>query len=195
MSLAQGHHNIAFQVQSWIFSSFLHLFQTCYAPIIVLPHYPPPPLGLKWGFGRGFDTKILPHHGAFDISGASPHYMGHLKTCKKSQVPRVKSPPKSPHRTWGLCGDLTRQVCPTMGHLTFWCVKSQLLPHISPRGGGVVGLYIDRCISSGGSRIFEKGFQLLAKAPAQFELKTNKKGHQPPYSSSAMCDAFSLHCF
>ena len=32
-----------------------------------------------------------------------------------------------------------------MGHLTFWCVKSPLLPHISLRG--VVGLYIDRCIN------------------------------------------------
>ena len=28
---------------------------------------------------------------------------------------------------------------------------------------------------SGGSRIFEKGFQLLVKAQAQFELKTKKK--------------------
>jgi len=31
---------------------------------------------------------------------------------------------------------------------------------------------------------FERGFQLLAKAPAQFELKTKEKVmHQPSYSS------------
>ena len=31
---------------------------------------------------------------------------------------------------------------------------------------------------NGGSRIFERGFQLFTKTPAQFELKT-KRGHQP----------------
>ena len=35
--------------------------------LYVLPHYPHP-ARLKWGFGRGFNTKILPHNGAFDIS-------------------------------------------------------------------------------------------------------------------------------
>jgi len=33
------------------------------APINILPHHP---LRLQWGYSRGFDTKILPHHGAFD---------------------------------------------------------------------------------------------------------------------------------
>ena len=46
------------------------------APLIVSPPYPTPPLGLKWGFGRGFDTKISPHHGAFDISERRPTIWG-----------------------------------------------------------------------------------------------------------------------
>jgi len=45
---------------------------------------------------------------------------------------------------------------------------------------------------SGRSRIFERGFQLLAKIPAQFELKTKKKVINLHTPLSAMCDAFSL---
>ena len=30
------------------------------------PPFPSLPLGLQWGYSRGFDTKISPHHGAFD---------------------------------------------------------------------------------------------------------------------------------
>ena len=97
---------------------------------------PTAPHGLKWGF----DTKISPHYGAFDISEYCPTIYGAFDNFLSH--PRIKSP----HRNWGLCGDLTSQICPTMGHLTFWCVKSPLLPRISPRG--VVGLYIDRCITN-----------------------------------------------
>ena len=35
--------------------------RTAYAPINVLPHHPPPPLGHKWGFTGGIDSKLLPH--------------------------------------------------------------------------------------------------------------------------------------
>ena len=31
----------------------------------------PPPLGRKWGFTGGIDTKLLPHYGAFDDRSVS----------------------------------------------------------------------------------------------------------------------------
>ena len=39
------------------------------APINVLPHHPP--LGRKWGFTGGIDTKLLPHYGASDDRSVS----------------------------------------------------------------------------------------------------------------------------
>ena len=41
-----------------------------YAPINVLPH---PPLGPKWGFTGGIDTKLLLHYGAFDDRLVAKH--------------------------------------------------------------------------------------------------------------------------
>ena len=46
----------------------------------------PAPLRLKWGFGREFDTKFLPHYGAFDIL--------------VSQIPTV-APYKPDRKGWG----------------------------------------------------------------------------------------------
>ena len=48
-------------------------------------------------------------------------------------------------------------------------------------------------VTSGGSRIFERGFSFsLTKTPAQFELKSKKKGHHPSYFSlsSLLLDDF-----
>jgi len=54
-------------------------------------------------------------------------------------------------------------------------------------------------ICSGKSRIFERRFQLLAKAPAQFELQTKKITKKEVINLhtllSVMFDAFSLHYF
>ena len=50
-----------------------------------------------------------------------------------------KSPP------WDLTGFDIESV-PHYGNLTSWYVKSPLKPHLCPKGGGVVGEFIDRCI-------------------------------------------------
>ena len=61
----------------------------------------------------------------------------------------MSNPCHIPMLQLGQIGDLTYSVCPTVGNLTSGYVKSPLLPHIIPRGGGggEVGEYIDRCIT------------------------------------------------
>ena len=73
------------------------------APINVLPHHHP--LRLQWGYSRGFDMKILPHHGAFDKQRHPT--MGNLtKNCIKYFFP-CQIPIVDLGLVWGLHGDLT----------------------------------------------------------------------------------------
>ena len=46
----------------------------------------------------------------------------------------------------GLVGELHRQLCPTLGHLTSCLCKSPIIPYL-PRTGGGVGRDIDRRIT------------------------------------------------
>jgi len=109
-----------------------------YAPIIVLPHYPP--LGLKWGFGRGFDTKISPHHGAFDISERRPTMWGIWKPFKKSSSRQIPTQVPTSHLgfTWGF---------DTLGlsHYGAFDILVCQIPTIAPYKPEV-GLYIDHVI-------------------------------------------------
>ena len=52
--------------------------------------YSPPPFGLKWGFGRGFDAKIRPT-------------MGHFDNFKKSSSHQIPTQVPTSHLgfTWG----------------------------------------------------------------------------------------------
>ena len=90
-----------------------------YGPINIFPHYPP--LGSKWGFTGGTDTKLLPHYGAFD-KGINRHTSYQFKAFVLNTYVLLCN--------WGLCGavlgDLTCSVCPTIGHLTSGYVKSPL---------------------------------------------------------------------
>ena len=76
----------------------------------------PPAFGLKWGF----DKKNCPAMGHLTLASIFDNFF--------KSLPRVKSPPKSPHHTWEF---ETLDLPPLWGILTFWRVKS----HISPRGG------------------------------------------------------------
>ena len=102
-----------------------------------IPHHPP--LGPKWGFTGGIDTKPLPHYGAFDTG------------INRLTSYRELLPPSNPHVAtgaymgayWGFdslclphCGEFDIRVCQ--------------IPTIAPYNpeGGMVGEYIDRCIIS-----------------------------------------------
>ena len=93
------------------------------APINVFPHHPP--LGPKWGFTGGIDTKLLPHYGAFDTSIDSIFDIS-IDTSIDISIFDILC---LPH-----CGEFDIRVCQ--------------IPTIAPYNpeGGVVGEYIDRCI-------------------------------------------------
>ena len=95
-----------------------------YAPINVFPHHPP--LGPKWGFTGGIDTKLLPHYGAFDTSIDSIFDIS-IDTSIDISIFDILC---LPH-----CGEFDIRVCQ--------------IPTIAPYNpeGGVVGEYIDRCIT------------------------------------------------
>ena len=94
-----------------------------YAPINVFPHHPP--LGPKWGFTGGIDTKLLPHYGAFDTSIDGIFDIS-IDTSIDISIFDILC---LPH-----CGEFDIRVCQ--------------IPTIAPYNpeGGVVGGYIDRCI-------------------------------------------------
>ena len=96
-----------------------------YAPINVFPHHPP--LGPKWGFTGGIDTKLLPHYGAFDTSIDSIFDIS-IDTSIDISIFDILC---LPH-----CGEFDIRVCQ--------------IPTIAPYNpeGGVVGEYIDRCIKT-----------------------------------------------
>ena len=100
------------------------LLRSTYAPINVFPHHPP--LGPKWGFTGGIDTKLLPHYGAFDTSIDSIFDIS-IDTSIDISIFDILC---LPH-----CGEFDIRVCQ--------------IPTIAPYNpeGGVVGEYIDRCIS------------------------------------------------
>ena len=56
-------------------------------------------------------------------------------------------------------------------------------------------MLIDHWQYSCRSRIFERGFQFQLDTPAQFELKTKKKDHQPSYSSLSNLPSHTLHYY
>ena len=95
------------------------------APINVFPHHPP--LGPKWGFTGGIDTKLLPHYGAFDTSIDSIFDIS-IDTSIDISIFDILC---LPH-----CGEFDIRVCQ--------------IPTIAPYNpeGGVVGEYIDRCIGT-----------------------------------------------
>ena len=99
------------------------LMNQYYAPINVFPHHPP--LGPKWGFTGGIDTKLLPHYGAFDTSIDSIFDIS-IDTSIDISIFDILC---LPH-----CGEFDIRVCQ--------------IPTIAPYNpeGGVVGEYIDRCI-------------------------------------------------
>ena len=84
-----------------------------------------PPLGPKWGFTGGIDTKLLPHYGAFDTSIDSIFDIS-IDTSIDISIFDILC---LPH-----CGEFDIRVCQ--------------IPTIAPYNpeGGVVGEYIDRCI-------------------------------------------------
>ena len=103
--------------------AYQYLLSVTNAPINVFPHHPP--LGPKWGFTGGIDTKLLPHYGAFDTSIDSIFDIS-IDTSIDISIFDILC---LPH-----CGEFDIRVCQ--------------IPTIAPYNpeGGVVGEYIDRCI-------------------------------------------------
>ena len=109
-----------------------------YAPINVLPHHPP--LGRKWGFTGGIDTKLLPHYGAFDDRSVSAQIFFVVTSFAMS------NPELIPRCNWGQRWGFDTIGLPYYGAFD---IRLCQIPTIAPYmpEGGVVGQYIDRCIS------------------------------------------------
>ena len=79
-----------------------------------------------------------------------------------------------------------------LANFTHICTKQKLSVSTKTSFAQQVENRICASVTSGGSRILERGFQFLAKAPALEDQKRRSSTFILP-ALSAMCDAFSLH--
>ena len=121
-------------------SPFL-LWTLANAPINALPHHPP--LGRKWGFTGGIDTKLLPHYGAFDNRSVSAQIFFVVTSFA------MPNPELIPRYNWGQRWGFDTIGLPYYGAFDIrLCQIPTIAPYMPEGGGGVVGQYIDRCIIS-----------------------------------------------
>jgi len=97
------------------------------------------PLGLNWGFGRGFDTKISSHYGAFDISKRRPTIWGIWLLFKKFSSRQI--PTQVPTLHLGFTWEFDLLDLPHYGAFDILMCQIPTIAPYKPEGRGVVGLY------------------------------------------------------
>ena len=84
---------------------------------------PPPPLGRKWGFTGGIDTKLLPHYGKFDDRSVSAQIFFVVTSFSMS------NPELIPCCNWGQQWGFDRIGLPYYGAFDIWLCQ---IPTIAP---------------------------------------------------------------
>ena len=112
-----------------------------------LSMYCPPPLGRKWGFTGGIDTKLLPHYGAFDDRSVSVQiFFVVFKLPSLCQIPRCN---------WGQRWGFDTIGLPYYGAFDIRLCQIPTIAHICPRGGGGGSGAIHCSTFRGGSRSWQ----------------------------------------